>query len=74
MDCGENAGARVEMMGGVLIGVLTTSSRSGIGRRDTCWCVVSLVPGDEAGVHTTRDIDPDDPVNMPALLAFELTQ
>ena len=36
----------------------------------------SLDPGEntEAGVHTSDDIDPNDPVNMAFLVAFEWTQ
>ena len=59
----------VEVMDGVLIdviGVLTISSRSGIGRRDTCDL--------GAKVHTVSDIDPDVPVNMSIFVDFELTQ
>ena len=38
-----------------LIDVLAMSSRSGVG----------------VEVHTVRDIDPGEPLNMPVLLAFE---
>ena len=59
-----------EVMTGVLadavVGVLTMSSRSGIGRRGMA------VVG--SAVHTVRDIDPDDPTNMSFLFAFECTQ
>ena len=46
------------------------SSRSIIGRRDIYRRAVSVV-GAGAGVHTVRDMDPEDPANMSALLAFE---
>ena len=60
----------VDVTDGVLIGFLTMSSRSVIGERDTCCCVVG------ADLHAVRDIDPDGPanINMSFLLAFELTQ
>ena len=44
----------------VLIGILSMSSRSGIGRRDIYWRVSCM----GAEVHTVRDIDPDEPENM----------
>ena len=58
----------------VLIDVRTMSSRSGIGRLDTYSRMVCLVVSVAADPHTTREIDPDEPANMPFLLAFELTQ
>ena len=42
------------------------SSRSGIGRRDTCLR--------DGGEHTFRDIDPGEPANIRFFLAFERTQ
>ena len=56
---------------GVVIGVRTFSSRSVIDRGDTkrrVTCVVIVV---DTGMHTLLAIDPDDPLNMPAFLAFE---
>ncbi len=53
---------------GVVIGVRAFSSRSVIGRRDSVPCVVA---GMGAEMHTFRDIDPGDPLNMPTLIAFE---
>ena len=53
------------MLTGVLIGVLTMSSRSIIVRRD----IYSFVAGVE--IHTARDIDPDEPPNIKLLLACE---
>ena len=65
--------AVTEVTGGVLsdvlIGVLTMSSRSGIGRRDTYWRVPCVV----AVVHSVRDMDPDEPVNMSTLVALDRT-
>ena len=62
----------VEVMADVLtdvaIGVLAIRSRSVIGRRDTRF--LRLV----AGGPTIPGIDPDEPVNMPLLLAFESSQ
>ena len=62
-----------DVLTGVLIVVLTMSSRSGTGRRDTCSLVANVVIGVVADVHTVRDIDPSEPANMSALLAFEWT-
>ena len=63
--------AAVEAMDGVLtdmlVGVLAMRSRSGIGRRDTYWCVSCVV----ADVHTVRDIDPNEPINMSLLIAVD---
>ena len=59
----------VEVLTDVVIGVRKISSRSGIGRRVTCWgggCV--------GAPHTVSEIEPDEPTNMPFLLAFEWTQ
>ena len=57
----------VEVMTGVttdvVVGERAISSRSVIGRRDT-YCGAT-------DVHTLRRIDPDDPLNIPSLLAFE---
>ena len=62
-----------EAMTGVLAemdtGNLATSSRSGNGRRVTCWLVTTMI-----GTQTDRDIDPGDPRNMKSLLASELSQ
>ena len=58
----------------MLIGVLTMSSRSGIGRRDKYCPVASVVTALGAGVHTVSDIDPWEPANMPFLLACEWIQ
>ena len=59
---------KAEVLIGVLIGVRTTSSRSDNGRRA---CVVA---GVGSGLHSARDIDPDEPVNMSILLAFDEIQ
>ena len=65
------------VMTGVLIDVVTAvrtiSSRSGTGRRDTYWCLTSVVP-EEGDLHTVADIDPGEPKNMSVLLALELAQ
>ena len=58
----------------VVIDVLTISSRSDNGRRDTYWCVGSVVTDVGAGVHTICDIDPDVPSNMRVFGALEWTQ
>ena len=67
----------VEAITGVLtdvaIGVLTISSRSGNGGRDT-YRPSSVVTDVGAGVHTGCDIDPDVPVNASVFVAFELSQ
>ena len=63
--------AGIAVMNGVLIGVLAMSSRSDIGRRDAYSRVACAVAGEETGLHTVRDIDPDEPSNMDILLAFE---
>ena len=62
---------------GVLIDVLAMSSRSVIGRRDAYtngqrgqWCASCVV----VDVHTIGDIDPDEPLNMPFLLALDRAQ
>ena len=69
-----NVLAVAEVIGGVLtdvlIGVRAMSSRSVIGRRDTYCRVLCVV----ANVHTVRDIDPDEPLNMSFLLALDWTQ
>ena len=54
----------------VLIGVLTMSSRSVIGRRDTYWRVPCVM----TDVQTLCDIDPGESENMPFLLALDRTQ
>ena len=51
---------KAEVPTDVVIGARTISPRS--------------VPGGGADVHTTCDIDPDDPENIKNLLAFEMTQ
>ena len=56
----------VVVMDDVLIEVLTTSSRSVIGRRDTYRRAVTNVG---AEVHAVRDIDPKESSNILALLA-----
>ena len=65
----------IEVMDGVLtdvlIGVLTMSSRSGIGRRDTYLCAPCVLVGN---VHTVRDIDPCEPENISFLLDLDQTQ
>ena len=58
----------------VAIGVLTISSRSGNGRRDTCSLAASVVAGVEGGVHTVHDIDPGVPENARLSVASEYTQ
>ena len=60
-----------DLLTGVLIGVLVMSSRSGIGRRDICWRVTSVVAGVGTDVHAAPGIDPTEPSNMVVLLAFE---
>ena len=56
------------VLSGVLVGFLTMSSRSsGIGQ-------TRCAAGVRSDVHTVRDIDPDESVNMSLLLAIELTQ
>ena len=57
----------VLVLASVVSGTPSISFRSGIRRRDTCWRVV-------VKVHTRDDIDPNEPVNMAFLLAFERTQ
>ena len=57
--------AIVEVM--IVIGVRTTRSRAGNGRR------VATV-GVGADAHIVREIDPYEPANMLSLLAFEWTQ
>ena len=66
------------VMGGVPIGVLL-----GFGRRDTYRskpCIVGsglpciLGSGRFGGEHATREIDPDEPVNMPTFFALDRTQ
>ena len=68
----------IEVMVGVLtdvtIGVLTISSRPGIGPRDTYSLVGRVVTGVGVDVHSGCDIDPDVPVNMSVFVAFELSQ
>ena len=64
----------VEVMAGVLTGVLAIRSRAGNGRRETCRRVTSLTTGVGGGSHTVRDIDPDVSANVRVCLAFELTQ
>ena len=75
----------VEVMTLVMIGVGTISSRSGNGRRVTyrvavcviaclgaivcVGAIVAVCVGAEA--HSASDIDPDEPLNMSILLAFE---
>ena len=54
----------------MVVGVLTLSSRSVIGRLETNVFVVRTMIG---FLHGVRDIDPEDPSNMDVLLAFELT-
>ena len=56
-----------------LVGVLAMSSRSAIGRRDASRRVAFLAAGVRADVHTFRDSDPRDAVNMAFLLAAERT-
>ena len=67
--------AVVEVVDSVLsemaIGVLTTSSLSGIGRRDTYECVTRTLVGVGIDTHTVWDIDPNECTNMLALLALE---
>lgn len=72
----------------VVCGVLGMSSRAGLGRRDTYLRVIRaglgqrdkylrvtrLVAGGGDDAHTVCDIDPDEPVNMESLFAFEWTQ
>ena len=55
----------------VVIGVLTMSSRSIIGRRDIYWRVDRVVARAGTEMHTVRDIDPDEPPNIKLLLACE---
>ena len=66
-----------EVMTGVLadvaVGVLTMSSRSGIGRRDTCCRGACLVTAVTVDLHVA-DIDPEDPSNMSFLLAADRDQ
>ena len=52
----------------IVIGVCTTSSRSGNGRRVTCWPVVLVVAGVEVEVDIFCDIDPCEPSNMHAYM------
>ena len=73
--------AVVEVKAGVITGVvadiLTMSSRSGIGRRETYCSVDSVVNGvGVGGGQTVDDNDPRDPskIALPSLLAFEWTQ
>ena len=55
----------------ILIDVRIISSRSRNGRRFfVTGCTISG-PGAGAGAHVVFDIDPDEPANMPILLAFE---
>ena len=54
-----------------VVGVLTMSSRSGIGRRETYPRVGRVVTGVGFDRHAVRGIIPDEPVNMDVLLAFE---
>ena len=48
----------------IVIGVRTISSRSGNGRRVT-------MAGVGAGTHVVREIDPNEPANMPSWRAVE---
>ena len=68
------AAVMVGVLTDAVIGVCTTSSRSGNGRRVMCWRVAGVVAGVETDVHTVTGIDPDEPINIPILLAFECTQ
>ena len=63
-----------EVLTDVVIGGRTRSSRSDNGRRVTCGRASCVVAGVGADVHDVCDIDPDEPVNMSLLLAFEFTQ
>ena len=60
------------VINGVVIGVRAISSRSGIGRRDTCRRVACVGAG--LFLHAFRDIDPAELTNMYSLLAFDWTQ
>ena len=62
------------VMNDVVNGVRAISSRSGIGRRDTCRCVTRVGAGLFLFLHTLRDIDPGEPTNISFLLAFESIQ
>ena len=64
--------AIVNVTAGVVVGECI-SSRSGNGRRVTCWRVASVISSVGVHVHTVRDIDPDEPVNMSFFIAFERT-
>ena len=57
----------------VLNGAGTMSSRSGIGRRRrfTFWRVASVVSNLGADMYRVRDMNPEEPLNMSVLLAFE---
>ena len=57
-----------------VVGVLTMSSRSGIGRRETYSLVDRVVGSVGSDGHAVHGIDPDEPSNMLVLLAFECTQ
>ena len=61
--------AIVGEMTAVLAIMWAISSRSGSG-----WRAASVVADTWVGVHTFRDIDPDDPSNVSSFVAFELTQ
>ena len=61
----------IEVAGSVLIGVLTMSSLSGTGRRETYSCVTRAMAGVGTDVHTVWNIDPNESTNMFVLLAFE---
>ena len=58
---------------GVVGNVLVINSRSGIriGRRITYSSLAGVLVGVGSDVHTTAETDPDDPRNIPVLLAFE---
>ena len=58
----------------VMDGVLTISSRSGNGWRDTYWRVGNAVTGVGADAHTVCDINPDVPSNVLVFAESESTQ